>query len=84
MPCVIQLGRQPYFFSWDTGVSDSLPNFMLVPIGKRGIDMTISLVKSNLDRVAHFVGLTLPCAEADGWNLVAGIEGEGFSMLTQD
>ncbi len=57
---------------------------MLVPIGKRGIDMTISLVKSNLDRVAHFVGLTLPCAEADGWNLVAGIEGEGFSMLTQD
>ena len=83
MPRIIQFGRQPYLFSWDTGVFDPLPNFMLIPISKRSIDMTISLLKSNLDRVAHFVGLALPCAQTDGWNLVAGIEGEGFSTLTQ-
>ena len=84
MPRIIQLGRQPYLLSWNPGVFDSLPNFMLVSIGKGGINVTISFLESNPDGVTYFVRLALPRAKTDSWDLVASIQSEGFPMLTQD
>ena len=78
MPRIVQLGCQPYIFSRNTRIFDPLPNFVLVSISKRGINVTVSLLESNLDRVTHFVGLALPRAKTDSWDLVAGIEGESF------
>ena len=83
MPRVVQLRRQPYFFSGNTGVFDAQPNFAFIPVGKGSIDVTVAFFQSNLDSVTHLVGLTLPRAQTDGRNLVTGIEGEGLPALIQ-
>lgn len=83
MPRIIQLRCQPYLVPWNTGVFDPLPHFMLVPIGKRGIDVSIAFLKGNLDGVANLIGLALPGAKANGGDLVASVEGKGFAILTQ-
>lgn len=56
---------------------------MLVPVGERGIDVSVAFLKRNFDGVANFVGLALPSAKADGWDLVASVEGKSFAILTQ-
>ena len=81
MPRVVQFGRQPYFFSGDTGIFDAQANFAFIPIGKGSVDVTVALFQSNFDSVTHLVGLTLPGAQTDGWNLVTGIEGEGLAAF---
>lgn len=57
---------------------------MLVPVGKRSVDVSVAFLERNFDSVANFVGFALPGAQTDGWDFVAGVEGEGFSMLTWD
>ena len=79
MPGIIQLGGQPYLLSWDTRVFDTLSDFMLVPIGEGGIDVSVAFLESDLDGVTNFVGFALPGAKADGWYLIARIESEGFA-----
>lgn len=54
---------------------------MLIRVGERGIDVSVAFLKGNLDGVANFIGLALPGAKADGWDLVASIESKGFAML---
>ena len=41
MPRIIQLGGQPYLFSWNSRVFDALTHFLLVAICKRGIDVPV-------------------------------------------
>lgn len=84
MPCIIQLGRQPYLFSWDSGIFDPLPHFVLIPICQRGIDMPVALFQGDLDGIPNFIGFALPGAKADGWDLVAGVESKGFAVWIQD
>ena len=83
MPCVIQLGRQPYLFSGNSRIFDPLPHFMLVPVCERGIDMAIAFLQRNSDGVTDLVGLALPGAKTDGWDLVASAESEGFAVFMQ-
>ena len=81
MPRIVQFGRQPYLLSGNAGVFDAKPNFAFIPIGKGSVDVTVAFFQSNFDSVTHLVGLTLPGAQTDGWNLVPGIEGEGLAAL---
>ena len=83
MPCIIQLGRQPYLFPWDSRVFDPLPNFMLIPIRQCRVDVSIPFLESNFHSIANFIRLALPGAKANGWDLVAGIEGKGFPISRQ-
>ena len=84
MPGIIQLGRQPYLLSWNTGVFDALSDFMLVPIGEGGVDVSVAFLQSYLDGVTNFVRFALPGAKADGWDLITRIEGEGFAGLVRN
>lgn len=43
------------------------------------IDVSVSSSQSPLHSLLNVSGLGLPCSEADGWNLVARVEGEGLS-----
>ena len=81
MPRIVQLRRQPYVFPWNTRVFDPLPHFMLIRVGERSIDVSVAFLKGNLDGVANLIGLALPGAKADGWDLIASIESKGFAML---
>ena len=54
---------------------------MFISIRQRRIDVSIPFLESNFHSIANFVGLALPGAKANGWDLVAGIEGKGFSIL---
>lgn len=54
---------------------------MFIPIGERGIDMSVAFLKGNLDGVANLIGLALPGAKADGGDLVTSVEGKGFAIL---
>ena len=83
MPRIVQFGRQPYLLSGNTGIFDTQPDFAFIAVGKGGIDVTVALFQSNFDRVTHLVGLTLPGAQTDGWNLVTGVEGEGLPALIE-
>ena len=79
MPGIIQFGRQPYLLPGNTGIFDALSNFMLVPIGEGCIDVSVAFLESDLDGVTNFVRFALPGAKADGWDLIARVEGEGFA-----
>lgn len=54
---------------------------MLIRVGERGIDVSVAFLKGKLDGVANFIGLALPGAKADGWDLIASIESKGFAVL---
>lgn len=41
------------------------------------INVTVSMLQSNLDSLLDLVGLGLPGTQTDGRDLVAGVEGEG-------
>ena len=56
MPCVVQLGRDPDLFSWDTGVLDTKTNFMLVAVRERSVDVTVACVEGCFDCFADFIG----------------------------
>ena len=78
MPWVVQLGSDPDLLTWDAGVLDSLANLVLVAVRQCGVDVAVTFLESDLDGIANFVGLRLPGAETDGWNLRARVEGEGL------
>ena len=78
MPCIIQLGSQPYLFSWNTRVFDPLPHLFLVAICQCSVDVAVAFLQRDFDRVADFVGCALPGPETNGWDLVASVEGEGL------
>ena len=78
MPCIVQLGSQPYLFSWNARVFDPLPHLFLVAIFQGSVDVAISFVQRDFDSVADFAGCALPGPETNGWDLVAGAEGEGL------
>ena len=57
---------------------------MLVPVRQRGVDMSVAFVEGDFDSIADLVGLALPGAKANSWNLVASVEGEGLPVASQD
>ena len=64
------LCREEYIAAVYTGRAYSLSDTDLVPVDPRGIDMTISRVKSRLHAVARGVPVgCLPCAESENRNL---------------
>ena len=83
MPGIVELGSDPDLAPGDAGVFDSLPNLLFVAIGQCGINVAISGLQRNFDNVCDFIGLTLPCSQTDGWNLIAGIKGKGFPIEIQ-
>ena len=83
MPRIVQFSRQPYFSSWDTRVFDPLPDFVLVPIGKCGIDMSVAFLKGNLDGITNLVGFALPGAKSNGWYFVPSVQGKSFAVWTK-
>lgn len=57
---------------------------MLIPVRQCGVDMSVPFLERDFDSIADFVGLALPSAEANGWNLVASVEGEGFPVVNRN
>jgi len=79
MPGVVQLGSQPYLVPRNSGFLDSFADFGLIAIGKGGINVAVAYLKSMLDSFSDDIGRALPGSEADGGDLIAGVEGKGFS-----
>lgn len=79
VPCVVQLGGQPDLAPRNSGFLDTFPHFCFVAIGKGGINVAVAYLKSMFDSFSDDIGWALPGSEADGGDLVAGVEGEGFS-----
>ena len=81
MPGVVQLRRQPDLGAWDTRFFDGLADFFLVAVCQSGVDVAVPLGQCPLDGVGDFIGLGLPCSQADGGDLVACVEAEGLSAM---
>lgn len=80
VPGVVQLGGDPDLVAGNAGVLDALADLMFVAIGESSVDVAVALQQGVLDGLAHFIGLGLPGAQADGGDLVARVEGVGLPM----
>lgn len=80
MPWVVKLGGDPDLFTRDAGVLDTLTDLLLVAIGKSGIDVTVTSLKSGLDSLADLTRLRLPCSETDCGDLCACVELKAISF----
>lgn len=61
--------RDAHLLARDTGVLDALADLMLIAIGKGSVNVPVAGVQSCLDGFANLVGLGLPGAETDSWDL---------------
>lgn len=78
VPGVVQLGGEPDLVAGDARVLDTGTNLGLVAVGEGGIDVTVAGEKGIPHGHANLIGLGLPCAQTDGGDLVAGVEGVGL------
>jgi len=81
MPCIFQLGGQPDLAARNPGLLYPFPDLCFIAIGKCGIDVTVAYLKSVFDSFSDNIRGALPGSEADGGDLVAGIEGKSFPRL---
>ena len=64
MPCIVELGGEPYLRARNARCLDTGSDFGLVAVGKSSVDMAISFPESDLDGLLDFVRLRLPCSES--------------------
>jgi hypothetical protein len=53
---------------------------VFVAVGESCVDVAVARQQGVLDGLAHFIGLGLPGAQANGGDLVARVEGVGLPM----
>lgn len=80
MPGIIELGSDPDLAPRDAGVLDSLADLFFIAVGQCGINVAIPGLQRNFDSMRYLVRSALPCSKTDGWNLIAGVKGEGFPV----
>jgi hypothetical protein len=74
--------RVPHFASDEdllpghSTVLDPLPDLVLVLVDQRAVEVSVPDLERVRDGVAHLSGLGLPCAESDGGDADAVVEGE--------
>ena len=78
MGVFLQLGGDPDLFARNARVLDALANLMLVAIGKGSVNVSVACLKRSLYSLADLIGLGLPSSQANGGNLVAGVESVGL------
>lgn len=78
VPRVIELSGDPDLVAGNTGIANARTNLGLVAIGQGCVDVTVALQQGVLDRLADLIGLGLPGSQADGGDLVTGVEGVGL------
>lgn len=80
VPGVVQLGGDPDLVAWHTRVLDAGADLGLVAVGQGRVDVSVALEQGILDSLADLIGLGLPGAEANGGDLVTGVEGVGLPI----
>ena len=80
VPGVVQLGSDPDLVTGNAGVLDTLADLVLVTVGEGSVDVAVALQQGILDGLADFIGLGLPSTQANGGDLVAGVESVGLPM----
>lgn len=79
MPGVVELGRQPDLVARHARGLDARADLLLVLVGKGRVDVAVAGAQGMLDGLGDLVGAGLPGPEADGGDLIAGVEGVGFA-----
>lgn len=75
VPGVVQFGGDPDLVAWHARVLDTGTNLGLVAVGQGGVDVTVACQQGVLHSLADLIGLGLPGAQANGGDLVPGVEG---------
>jgi hypothetical protein len=57
VPWVVELGSDPDLLTGNTRVLDTLADFLLVSVCKRGVDVTVSTLECSLDGFADLARL---------------------------
>ncbi len=91
VPRVVQLGGEPDLAARHTRIDDTLSDLGFVAISKRTdqsersipasevcirVDMSVTILESHLDCLAHLIGFGLPRSETNAGHLIAGVERE--------
>ena len=76
VPRVVQLGGEPDLTAGNTRVDDTLSDFGFVAIGQRCVDMSVSILQSNLDCLTDLIRLGLPGSKTYARHLIARVERE--------
>jgi hypothetical protein len=74
VPWVVELCGDPDLLTGNAGVLDTLTDLLLVAVGKGGIDVAVTTLKSGLHSIADLTRLGLPCSETDSRDLCASVE----------
>lgn len=80
VPGVVQLGGDPDLLTGNAGVLDTLADLVLVAVGEGSVDVAVALQQGDLDGLADLIGLGLPSTQANGGDLVAGVESIGLPV----
>lgn len=71
VPRIVQLGGEPNLGSGHAGGLDALADLLLVAVAIGRVNVAVAGAECGLDGVLDLAGLGLPCAQADGGDLVA-------------
>lgn len=78
MPGVVQLGGDPNLVARHSRVPDACADFRLVAVGQSRVDVAVALQQGILDGFANLIGPRLPSAQANGGDLVPGVQSVGL------
>lgn len=79
VPGIVQLSGDPDLVAGHARVANTRTDLGFVAVGQGSIDVTVALQQGVLDGLTDFIGLGLPGSQADGGDLITGVEGIGLS-----